>query len=138
MPTLDVNDAFDPSFMDTITVVRRVQVLSNKGRVTTKETARTVAAVVVSATPDDLQRLPDYEMMEKAIRVTSPQFRLQGIVMDELGNKTLPDQILWHGSMYVVHSLEDYSNYGRGFTSVIAISMTQPDPPVMGPPIGNA
>jgi len=138
MPTLDCNDAFDPSFMDTITVVRRVQVLSNKGRVTTKETARTVAAVVVSATPDDLQRLPDYEMMEKAIRVTSPQFRLQGIVMDELGNKTLPDQILWHGSMYVVHSLEDYSNYGRGFTSVIAISMTQPDPPVMGPPIGNA
>lgn len=138
MPTLDVNDAFDPSFMDSITVVRRIQQISNKGRVMLSETARTVAAVVIAASPNDLQRLPDYEMMNKAIRITSPQFRLQGPVVDELGNQTLPDQVLWHGSMYVVTSLDDYSNYGRGFTSVIAISMTQPDAPVMGPPVGNA
>lgn len=138
MPSLDVNDAFDPSFMDTITVVRRVETVSNKGRLQLQETARTVAAVVIFASPSDLQRLPDYDLMNKAIRVTSPQFRLQGPAVDEAGNKTAPDQILWHGSMYIVTNLEDASNYGRGFTSVVAVSMSQPDAPVMPAPVGNA
>ena len=32
MPTHDVNDAFDPSFIDTFTVLRRVQGVSQFGR----------------------------------------------------------------------------------------------------------
>jgi hypothetical protein len=138
MPTLDVNDAFDPSFMDTIVVVRRVQQINSKGRVQLVETARTVGAVVVAATPNDLERVPEQELMQKSIRVTSPQFRLQGPAIDEVGSTTLPDQILWHGSMFVVVALEDYSGYGRGFTSAICTSMSQPDPSIMPSPMGNA
>jgi hypothetical protein len=55
-----------------------------------------------------------------------------------LMDQTQPDEILWHGSTFVVHSMQDYSGYGRGFTSAIAISIDSVDAPPIGGSLGDA
>src|SRR5215467_10604432 len=126
MPTLDVNDAFDPSFWDNMTVIRRVQVVDQKGRAQVTETAITARGVVVATSPDDLMRVPEHEMFNKSISITTP-FRLQGTSIDEFGNVTHPDHIIWpvgsRSSLYVVRALDDYSGYGRGFVHAICTSI---------------
>jgi len=119
---LDVNEAFDPLFMEPITVIRRTETINQRGRVVISEAAFSCEAVVMPASPTDLQRLPEVEWTNKAISVYSIT-RLQG---DTLTTK--PDEILWHGSHYVVNSLEDYSHWGAGFCHVIATSMDARDP----------
>ena len=135
MPTLDVNDAFDPSFIDTITVMRITQTVDMNGRVVRFKTPYyNVSAVVTATGPDDLQRLESYEMMNKSISVYCPEFRLQGPVRDP-GNgieQTQPDEIIWHGSTFVIVSMQDYSGYGRGFTSCVAVSIDAVDAPPIG------
>jgi len=129
MPFHDVNDAFDPSFWDNVTVVRRVIAVDQHGRNSVTETSMSTRAVVTAAGPNDLQRLPEEEYFNKAIEVYSP-FRFQGTSTDELGNVvTHPDHIYWHGSVYVVRALDDYAGYGRGFVHVIAVSINAVDPP---------
>lgn len=125
MPLLDVNDAFDPSMLDRITVNRAVQTVDQHGRaMRTIQSYPNVAAVVAPVSPNDLKRLPEEQYFNKAIVVYSPGFRLQGIVMDAAtGDETEPDQIIWHGSTFVVRAFDDYSGYGRGFTGVIAVSI---------------
>jgi len=138
MPLLDVNDAFDPSMIDCIDVYRITQTLDRHGRVVRfKKKYPGVVAVVTATGPDDLQRLPDYQMMQKSISVYCPQFRLQGPVRKNLPttgllDQTQPDELVWHGSTYVVHSMQDYSGYGRGFTSCIAVSIDSVDAPPLG------
>lgn len=136
MPTLDVNDGFDPSFIDFIVVERFVQAIDRNGRVLRmKRVFRNVPCVVAAVAPDDLQRLTDYELMNKSITVYFPDFRPLGPARDPTGatlTETQPDEFLWHNSRFVVHSLQDYSGYGRGFVSVIAISVDAVDAPPLG------
>jgi hypothetical protein len=133
MATLDVNDAFDPSFLDIITVIRRPMSIDDHGRGQYTVKPMSISAVVTAASPADLQRLPEGEHMQKAISVYSTQL-IQGPSIDEVGTVTHPDQILWHGSIYVVRYLEDYSGFGRGFVHAIATSTQSVDPP---PPFPN-
>jgi len=128
MPTLDVNDAFDPSFWDNIVVIRRIVTIDQHGRARVTEKPISARAVVIAASPNDLQRLPEAEWMNKAIQITTP-FRLQGPSIDEVGTVTHPDHILWHGSIYVIRIFDDYAGYGRGFTHAIAVSINAVDPP---------
>ena len=143
MPLLDVNDAFDPSFLDQIVDYRISQTVDRNGRVVRFKTPYTVNAVVTATGPDDLQRLPDYEMMNKSISVYCPDFRLQGPVRSAEDNtnnlnETQPDEIFWHGSMFVVISMQDYSGYGRGFTSAVCSSIDMVDAPPLGGSVGVA
>lgn len=141
MPLLDVNDAFDASFLDYVDVDRISEVVDQWGRtVRYKQRIANVAAVITATGPDDLQRMPDYEMMNRSISIYCPEFRLQGPVRDPstgLG-RTQPDEITWHGSTFVVHSVQDHSGYGRGFTSAIAISIDAVDGPPLGGSVGRA
>jgi len=122
-PVHDVNDAFDSSFWDNIIVIRRTVVMDNFGRNSVVEKPITTRAVVTAAGPNELQRVPEEEYFNKAIDVYSP-FRFQGTSSDELGNVvTHPDHIHWHGSVYVVRTLDDYAGYGRGFVHVVAVSI---------------
>jgi hypothetical protein len=133
MPTLDVNDAFDPSFIDTFTVLRRVQVLNQYGRIDIQIQQFEADGVVVPTSPNDLQRLPDLQYMNKSISIYT-QCLLQGPTP---GHQ--PDEILWHGSQFIVRSLDDYSGYGRGFLMVICVSVDVVDPaPPMLYPMGTA
>jgi hypothetical protein len=121
MALLDVSEAFDVSFMEPVTIVRRTQVLTN-GFVSTTEVTLTAQAVVMPASPTDLQRLPEAEWTNKAISVYSID-RLQGVTPT-----TLPDKVIWHGSNYVVADLQDFSHWGRGFVHAICTSMDATDP----------
>jgi hypothetical protein len=123
MPSLDVNDGFDPSFMDSIQVVRRAIVVDQYGRGQITDTPHAAQAVIGAASPDDLRRLPEAEMQEKSIGVWTP-FRLQGAAMDAMGNQMHPDQIQWHGDTYIVRVLDDWSGYGRGFVYAVATAIT--------------
>jgi|SRR3954447_5796677 hypothetical protein len=139
MPTLDVNDAYDPSFMDDVTVVRRITTVNDKGRRVDTSTAFSIRAVVVVASPDDLQRLPDVEYMNKAISVSAPSDQYSDrAVLQGPGETAAADELLWHGSSYLVMSIQDYSGYGRGFVQATAVSMTQPDPSPIHNTIGSA
>jgi hypothetical protein len=133
MATLDVNDAFDLSFLDVVTILRRPLTIDQHGRGQATVKPLSITAVVTAASPADLQRLPEGEHMNKAISIYPTQ-EIQGPAIDEIGTVTHPDQVLWHGSLYVVRYLEDYSGYGRGFVHALATSMQSIDPP---PPFPN-
>jgi hypothetical protein len=141
-PSLDVNDAFDPSFIDIIAVDRITEAVDQYGRaVRLKHRINGIKAVVTATGPDDLQRLPDYEMANKSISVYCPEFRLQGPVRDPATGsltQTQPDEVIWQNSTFVVHSMQDYSRYGRGFTSAICISIEAVDAPPLGGTAGLA
>ena len=140
MPTHDVSEAFDPSFLDNFTIIRRVQRVNQYGRVEIIERRWTGVGVVVASSPNDLQRLPEMQYFNKAVTVYT-QWKLQG---PSAGMQ--PDEIIWPptpaGSQYIVRSLEDYSRYGRGFISCVCLSIDAVDPPVELPdisaPWGNA
>jgi galactose-6-phosphate isomerase len=130
MPSLDVNDAFDPSFLDTIVVIRQYQTVNDKGRVIIQTKAMSTLAVVTAASPNDLAFVPEFQHQNKAISIYTP-FRLQGV-----SPETVADTILWHNAEYSVNFLEDYSGYGRGFVHAVAVSVTTPNPGEMA--YGNA
>ncbi len=123
MPTHDVNDAFDPSFIDTFTVLRRAQTVNQVGRVQITEQQIAGQGVVVASSPNDLLRVPEMQYQNKSISIYTTM-RLQG---PSAGMQ--PDEILWHGSQYVVRALDDYSGYGRGWIMVICTSIDAVDPP---------
>ena len=119
-------------------VQRRAATVDQYGRVQTSTTSFTMQAVVVAASPNDLARLPDYEIMHKTIGIYSISPRLQGPAVDEIGQQTMPDLILWHGSTYVIRLIDDYSGYGRGFIHSVATSIQAVDPPPMPEALGSA
>jgi hypothetical protein len=129
----DVNDAFDFTFYDQITVLRRAVAVDQYGRGQVTQTSLAAQAVVVASPPDDLKRLPESETQEKTISLTTP-FRLQGASTDSLGNVTHPDQIIWHGDTFIVRLLDDYSGYGRGFVHAVATAIAA----IELPPAGTA
>jgi len=132
MPTLDVGDAFDASFMDDVTVIRHHTSINDKGRRTDNAVGFSIKAVVTASTPADLQMLPDIEYMNKAISVCAPSDQFSDKApLQGPSEFTAADELLWHGSSYVVMSIQDYSGYGRGFIQATAVSMSQPDPAPM-------
>lgn len=128
MPSLDVNDAFGPEFLDDIVVNRIDEAIDPHGRVIRTTTSTATQAVVLPTSPDDLQRLPEEEYTLKSIALYSP-FRLQSVADPGTGANQQPDEVVWHGSTYVVRVVDDYTGYGRGFTHAIAVSIDAVDPP---------
>lgn len=140
---LDVSEAFDPSFLDTIIVWRITEVVDHYGRARRYKTRFVVNnAVVIAASPADLQRAPDYQLMNKGLDIYCPTFRLQGPVRDPVSGQTLthPDEIEWHNSMFVVDSASDFSNWGTGYVYTHCVSITAvdgpPEPSPSRPPVG--
>lgn len=128
MPFLDVSDGFDIDFLDTISVIRRKQLISNKGRGSTQDTTTaSVAAVVCPASGSVLDRLPDYDVSKKYISVVT-KFRLQ--LAAQVGSDTYkPDLVQWGGDSFIVEVLDDASRYGAGFVEAICSSIDYTDAP---------
>jgi galactose-6-phosphate isomerase len=137
VPTLDLSDAFDPEFIDDFVVIRLTETINTHGRNDLTEKAMSAQGVVVPTSPDDLNRLPEGSYMGKSITIIT-QFRIQGPAKDEVGAITQPDEILWHGSRFVVRMLDDYSGFGAGFVSAVAVSIDSVDPPPIPAPLGSA
>ncbi len=137
MPTLDVSEAFDPSFYDTFIVIRKSQGVSIKGRAEHTEKHLNAQGVVMAASPNDMLRVPESAYMNKGISIVT-QTKLQGPSPGYAA-----DELIWGGERFVVHIVNDYSHYGRGFIEVIATAIEPVGPPPqlpdpVGHPVGRA
>ena len=134
MPSLDLSDAFDPSFLDIFVVFRRKENIDDYGRSVITTTQMNVAGVVTVAATNDLQRLPDYQEADGGISIVT-RFKLYEEAR-ELVNGTYqdfqPDLIQWAGSIYVVKSLDDYTRFGFGWTQAICIEQKYVGTPPSG------
>jgi hypothetical protein len=126
MPSLDVNVVLSsPLFMDTFTVVRRESGVSDQGRTTTIETQIPTTGVVQPSGANMQERPKDYATGRKSCLVIT-QFRLR-----QQTAGYLPDLVLWRGDDYLVETVEDYTNYGRGFVQAYCTSQDLQDAPPM-------
>lgn len=122
-PFLDVSDVLlDPEIADSFSVIRRTQVTSVKGRITTADvTTDNVIGVVCMSHPNDLQRLDDNQRMGRHITIIT-QHRIQG----PSPNKQ-PDYVVWNGDTYIVQTVDPYTRYGAGFVQIVAGSVDSVD-----------
>lgn len=114
MATLDVSDAFDESFLSTLTVYKCTVDLDAEGFWSKTLSDPYIIRVVKTPNEDkpktDVQS--DYKL--KSIEVYS---------IDKLRNQNAIDAadiIEWNGQNYQVDSVEDYSNYGQGYYHIYA------------------
>jgi hypothetical protein len=108
----------EPELADGFLVLRRAEGTDEHGRAnpTVVRTFET-HGIIVSATPNDLARVPDQQHQQKTISI-STQFRLQGPYPG-----VQPDVIRWHGDDYVVITLDDFTSFGEGFVNALAQRM---------------
>jgi len=102
-----------------IEVLRRHAAIDDSGRSRVERIPALryrVRAIVVPQSPNDLTRTPDYETMNRTIEVNTT-FSLQGPSPD-----ILADFVVWHGSVFMVTDLRDYSKFGDGF--IMAVCQT--------------
>lgn len=83
-------------------------------------------ALVVPTDPAEMVREPGYEMLQQTIEVTT-NFALQG---PSTGIE--PDQVYWHGTLYMVNNILPYSKFGVGFVTAVCQAVQQPKPPQLG------
>jgi hypothetical protein len=124
MPDLDVSFmTTDPMLADTFTVVRRNDVVDQRGRTTPTTTATTpnVVGVVTQQDPADLMRRDDGQMVPRLIFIAT-MFQVRGA-----STGLQPDQILWNGTTYTVLQVYPYSRFGRGTYEVVAEAMNATD-----------
>lgn len=147
MTTHDVSDGFDPSFFDTILVIRQPEQLGVRGRNQASPAAPIATEAVVEALSGATTRDGDYQVGEKVLRVTT-FFRLRGptpsgapdtIVVDGAPLGTMPplaERYAAHPDQfdhYQVSDLSDFSRYGAGFTTAtVTLTDLVPQPPTEG------
>jgi len=118
MALLDVTDVlFDPDFTDAFNIKRRTETVGTDGRVLVGTTTTASRGVVTMAGPNDLARLDDAQRMWRVISVVTAA-NLRGAV-----NGYQPDVIQWRGDDFIVASIDNYPQFGRGFTQAICVGM---------------
>lgn len=133
MPMLDVSwVTTDPMMADTFDVDRREDVVGSNGRTTPTvvESFMGLVGVVTQQDPADLLRRDDGQIVPRRIFIASP-FAFRGATKDgpPLPVGFQPDLINWNGTTYVVTNVMSYQRFGRGFSEVVAESMTAVDTP---------
>jgi hypothetical protein len=125
MPFLDVTDVLrDPMFCEQLTITRREQAVSNKGRGSTNNTVVNPkpVGVVLPVTDKPLERGPDQQNLPKAIEIHTP-FRLRSASDKADRTKTYqPDIVTWQGDDFTVVNVDSFSQYGQGWIRADAIS----------------
>lgn len=124
MPMLDVSAALtNPYTLDTVVVFRRKQHVNNFGETKMElSILENVQAVVYPASKNDLDREPDAQTNAKSIVLIS-RFPLRGEseTIDEISYQ--PDIVEWRGDQFIIVTVEDYSNWARGFVKMTANSI---------------
>jgi galactose-6-phosphate isomerase len=117
MPLLDVTAVLSsPMLMDSFTVTRRQSGVSATGRTTMSSTTTTQTGVVSSSGENSQDRPKEYATGRKSILVITT-YRLR-----QQSQGVLPDLVGWRGDLYLVQTIEDYTNYGRGFVQAYCTS----------------
>ena len=129
MPMLNLSSVVtSPMLMDTFSVNRRTQVVSNYGIAST-----TIAAfpglfgVVYPSDENELKRLPDLQFQGKAVTVIT-RFALRGEA-ETADTEFQPDIVVWGNDNFLVRKVEDWSQYNSGFILAICTSIDLVDAP---------
>lgn len=111
MPLLDVSSVLsDPQFVTRgLKCLRNAQTVGDDGIAVNKPTTFTFSGVVTNNTGDKLVREPEGSRIEGDITIHS-RFRL---IAGKDGQDA--DKIVYKGDTYVVTTVNDWSDYGRGF-----------------------
>jgi apolipoprotein N-acyltransferase len=95
------------------TVLRAQQGQYNKGRWEHQEPEEVcMQAVIQSASPDDMQDLPEGRHMEETVKIYT---------FEELYSKEKqkqPDKIVWLNAVFEIHSVTNQSQYGGFYKSI--------------------
>ena len=114
MPLLDVSDVLNsPEFSTTFTVIHRAQTVGPNGRaVDAVATFNNIQGVVTPEVGLQLYRAPDGSMQSGNISVVS-KFPLQS---GNTSDNDDGDVVVWNGNYYLVFHVQDYTQFGSGFT----------------------
>lgn len=118
MAAIDVSDLLiDPDFCDEATLIKRKSTVNEYGENTFSEIESPVTVVVQAAGKDALNYLPQGIKLVDTFDVW-----LHGS-LGQLNSQSVGgacDVLLWNGETYnCVAIVEDFSNYGRGFTHAL-------------------
>lgn len=103
-------------FQDRVNVFRREEVMNNWGEGTKAEASITnVPAVVWCSGQNKLDRRPEAQSTTKDIEVIA-RFAFRAASKEGSGQTFQADLIEWTGTRYTVTKVDDYSQYGAGFT----------------------
>lgn len=112
MALLDVSDILDdPDLSDVVSCVRNFQTVGADGIAVNTQVAHKFRGVVTSDNGDVLTRLPNGERIRGSMTIHTV-FRLS-----DGSNGQSADVVLWQGRHYTVTTVNDFSNYGRGFVA---------------------
>jgi hypothetical protein len=125
MPDIDVSFVLaDPMFASTFDVIRRAEAVGSNGRTAmTPTTIPGVVGVVLPKDPADVVRSEEAAYVDHAIEVHAE------FVFKDTTQGFQPDQIIWRGRTYTLHSLSPFSHYGAGYQRVVAVTQKPTDPP---------
>ena len=105
----------DPDFFDSISLVHRVPTVNSKGENTLVSTSVSTIGVVEPASGKTMQRYPDGLMGEDVY-----EFWVKGNIATD-GTGVYPDLIVFRSQNYAVKSVQDFTNWGAGWCSGIAV-----------------
>lgn len=122
MATLDVSDVLlCPEFTDNYVIQRNAELVDDNGRSSITLSKIPSVGVVTMASGRDLQRMPDMQVLDRVIKITT-KTRLQSEVKN-----AQPDIIVWRGDNYVVKTCDLYPQFGQGFYRALAASIDLTD-----------
>lgn len=116
MAGIDVTELLsDPDFCDTFTVTRDVETVGTNGRATIATTVfPSVVGVVTAGQGSMLKQFPELTRVEGAVMIHTT-FELRA---ETAASKA--DRIEWRGNDYRVTMVNNWMNFGRGFTTAVA------------------
>jgi hypothetical protein len=116
----------DADFVDSFSVIRRVNSVNNYGENVLSESTISAVGSIQPSSPDDMQRLPDSVRRRDAITVYS---------VTRISPDAYPDVVVWNGKKYQAQTSEDFGNYGAGYTKAICTLIEAGNGGAMPPPV---
>lgn len=124
MATLDVSQIpLSAEFQDSFTVLARQEQIGDSGRVTVTAQTSTQRGTLYPSADNSLIRQEDQQHGVKTLTIVTP-YRLQ---MASDGRQ--PDYIAYRGVMYMIRSVQDFTQYGAGFVVAEGSSLRGIDAP---------
>lgn len=114
MPLIDVVEILsDPDFAQDFVVVRSNRSVSAQGLTVDSPGLFQTYGVILPLSGAQLAMLPEAERTGAFITVITP------FALYALTDTTAADQVQWHGNNYMVRSVNDWTDWGQGFTSAV-------------------
>lgn len=129
MASIDVNDAFDASFISEFYYSKPSIALNEEGVYETKLSNYTVQlGVVLPNETSHTTRDPANEYIIKSIKIYIPAYLLTHQTYIQPA-----DVIYWSNQHYKVDEVRNYMQYGKGYTLIIAALIDASDQPEVQP-----